>query len=48
MDGVRPVFRNLLVVAIVVYIVALTLMLSDMYSKVGHIEHTLAHITFGK
>jgi hypothetical protein len=46
MDNVRPVYKNLLILAIVLYIIALTIMLSDMYRKVGHIEHVLAHFSF--
>jgi hypothetical protein len=46
MDTVRPVFKNLLIIAVVLYILALTYTLSDMYIKVGNIEHALAHVSF--
>ena len=41
MENIRPIYKKLLIIAVVVYIISTTIMLSDLYSKVGKIEHTL-------
>jgi hypothetical protein len=42
MAAVKPVYVRLLIVAIAVYVIAVSLMLSDLYRKVITIEHELA------
>jgi hypothetical protein len=44
MDKARPIYKKALIAAIVIYIIGLTLILVDMYIKIGAIEHALAHM----
>lgn len=43
MDKIRPIYWKLLIAVGIIYIVFTALMLSDLYSKVGEIEHSLVH-----
>lgn len=45
MDTVRPVFKKLLLAAIVVYVVGTALLLSDVIQKVGDLELAMIHIS---
>ena len=44
METVKLAYKMLLIAAIVVYVIGVTIALSDLYKKVGTIEHTLCHI----
>lgn len=39
MDGARPIYMKLLIVALVIYIIGVTAMQADMYIKIIRIEH---------
>ncbi|MGD2279062.1 MAG: hypothetical protein PVH45_03075 [Candidatus Omnitrophota bacterium] len=39
MDGARPIYMKLLIVALVIYIIGVTAMQADMYVKIVRIEH---------
>ncbi len=41
MGNIRPVYKKLLIAAIVIYITGVTFILADIYMKVGEIEHEL-------
>ncbi|MFA5146551.1 MAG: hypothetical protein WC515_04165 [Candidatus Omnitrophota bacterium] len=43
MEGARPIYKKLLIIAVVVYTISVTYMLSDIYHKIGQIEHSLCH-----
>jgi hypothetical protein len=45
MTHIRPIYIKLLVLALIIFIMGVSLMLSDLYFKVGQIEHTLMHLT---
>ncbi|MDD5681659.1 MAG: hypothetical protein PHI59_10535 [Candidatus Omnitrophica bacterium] len=42
---VRPVYKKLLIAAIAIYIIGSCMIQSDLYRKLGRIEHQLCHIT---
>lgn len=44
---VRPIYKILLGLAIVGYVIASCIMHADLYHKLGQIEHILAHISSG-
>jgi len=44
MGSIRPIYKKLLIAAIVIYITGVTFILADIYTKVGEIEHVLAHM----
>ena len=44
---IRPIYKKLLILAIVIYVIGTTAMISELYHIVGKIEHTLAHISEG-
>jgi hypothetical protein len=44
MEKIRPIYKKLLIAAIVLYITGVTFILADLYMKVGEIEHALIHI----
>ncbi|MDD5422671.1 MAG: hypothetical protein WC592_05985 [Candidatus Omnitrophota bacterium] len=43
----NPGYLKLLAVAAVIYVIATCVMLSDLYNKVGELEHKMVHITGG-
>jgi hypothetical protein len=43
MNEPRPVFRYLLIVAVVIYVVGVCLIQTDLYWKVGSLEHSAMH-----
>ncbi len=45
MGSIRPIYKKLLIAAIVIYITGVTFILADIYTKVGEIEHTLSHMS---
>jgi len=42
-DKVRPVYIKLLFAAVAVFVVGVCLALSDLYMKVGQLEHDMMH-----
>ncbi len=47
MAKIRPMYKKLLIVTIVIYIIGMTFIMADIYMKVGEIEHTLMHMSGG-
>lgn len=47
MGNIRPIYKKLLIAAIVVYIIGVAFILADIYMKVGEIEHALTHTSGG-
>lgn len=45
METIKPVYKKLLIAAIVIYVIGVASMLADIYMKVGAIEHALVHIS---
>ena len=45
MEKVRPIYKKLLVAAVVFYIIASAYIQSDLYHRIGHLEHQLSHLT---
>lgn len=45
--AVRPIYKKLLIAAIVFYIIGSCLIQADLYNRLGEIEHKLAHISCG-
>ncbi len=43
MDKIKPIYWKLLIAAAVIYVIFTAIMLSDIYSKIGEMEHTLVH-----
>ena len=41
MEKVRPIYKNLLIAAIAIFVIGTAFALSDIYSKIGNIEHSL-------
>ncbi|MBU4487791.1 MAG: hypothetical protein KKI13_01840 [Candidatus Omnitrophica bacterium] len=48
MEKIRPVFKKLLIAAIVVYVIGTCVIMAELYYKVGNIEHALAHMPGAK
>ena len=48
MQQVKPVYIKLLIVAIAIFVVGVGLALSDLYAKVGQLEHDMMHGGPGK
>lgn len=44
---VRPIYKILLIIAIVFYVIAACIIHADLYYKVGRLEHKLDHISNG-
>lgn len=40
MEKVRPVYKKMLIAAIVIFVIGTAVALSDIYSKIGAIEHS--------
>ncbi|MBU0604947.1 MAG: hypothetical protein KKH77_01515 [Candidatus Omnitrophica bacterium] len=47
MENIRPIYKKLLIAAIVIYITGVTFSLANIYMKVGEIEHALTHASGG-
>ena len=47
MKEVKPVFIKLLIAALAVFIIGVSVALSELYHKVGAIEHEMSHISSG-
>lgn len=47
MEKINPIYKKLLIIAIVIYVTATSIMLSDMCRRIGEIEHTLTHMQAG-
>ena len=47
MGNARPIYKKLLIAAIVIYITGVAFILCDIYMKVGGIEHALMHMNGG-
>lgn len=47
MKDVRPVYIKALVVAIAIYVIGMAFAVSDLYLKVGDVEHRLMHMSSG-
>lgn len=43
MEKARPIYRNLLIAAIALFVIGTAFALSDIYRKIGAIEHSTAH-----
>ncbi|MDP3789343.1 MAG: hypothetical protein Q8R48_02955 [Candidatus Omnitrophota bacterium] len=43
----RPIFGKLLIAATVLYVIGITFLLSDVYYRLGDVEHALVHIKQG-
>lgn len=48
MNETRPVFRYLLIVAFVIYVAGVCLIQTDLYWKVGNLEHSAMHAVMEK
>jgi len=44
-EKVRPIFKKLLIAAVVVYVVSLTVALSDIYRRVVILQDAMNHVT---
>ncbi len=44
MKNVRPAFKKLLLVAVVVYVIGSCLIQADLYRRLGEAEHILDHL----
>ncbi len=44
--NISPVYRNLLIAAIAIFVIGTAFALSDIYHKIGTIEHAMAHKAF--
>jgi len=40
-DNVRPLYKNLLIAAIAIFVIGTAFALSDIYRKIGDIEHSM-------
>ncbi len=45
MENIKPIYKKLLIAAIVIYVTGVTFILADMYMKIGEIEHALTHMS---
>ncbi len=43
MTKTRPIFYKLLIAAVVVYVIGTCVLISDLYCKVGKMQHMLSH-----
>jgi len=48
MKGVRPIYKKLLIAAIAVFVVGVGFALSELYYKVGVLEHAFMDMTYGR
>ena len=45
MEKVRPIYKKLLVAAAILYILASVYIQSNLYNRIGRLEHQLSHLT---
>ena len=43
MKPINPVYKRLLLIAIIIWIISMTFYVSNLYFKVGEMEHALIH-----
>ena len=43
----RPIYKKLLLAALAVYIIGTCIIMTDLYIKVGKIEHSMVHMSGG-
>jgi len=43
MKSPRPIYKRLLVIAIIIWVITMTYYVSDLYCKVGELAHALIH-----
>ena len=48
MTEVRPIFKKILIVAIVLYVVSVTYALADIYTTLGRLDHKMMHLAGGE
>lgn len=41
--GARPIYKKLLIAAIVIYVIGSCIIQADLYRKIGEIEHEMMH-----
>jgi hypothetical protein len=44
MEPVKPVFKRLLIAALVVYVIGMCVIQTNMYFRLGRIEHAMMHM----
>ena len=44
METIRPVYKKLLILGIVIYVIGIAMTMTNIYYKICSIEHTLTHI----
>lgn len=42
---IKPAFKILLLIALVIYIIGSCLIQADLYNRLGNVEHELMHLT---
>ena len=48
MKPIKPIYIKLLLIAIVIWVISMTFFISELYSKVGKIEHALVHAAYNQ
>jgi hypothetical protein len=43
MKKAKPIYKKLLLIAVIIWIIGMTYYVSNLYFKVGQIEHALMH-----
>ncbi len=43
MKPAKPIYKNLLLIVLIIWIIGITYYVSDLYFKIGEIEHALVH-----
>ncbi len=43
MKQAKPIYKKLLLIAVIIWIISITYHVSNLYFKVGEIEHALIH-----
>ena len=43
MDNVKPVYIKVLIIAAAIFVIGVSMALSDLYQKVGNLEHDAIH-----
>jgi hypothetical protein len=44
MKEIKPVYKILLLIAIITYVVGVSFLLADLQNRVGELEHALTHV----
>ena len=47
MEKTRPIYKNLLIAAIAIFVIGTAFALSDIYQKIGNIEHSSVGCSHG-